>query len=181
MSYISKLKKFFSLNKKKILKKLKIKNIMQIPKISKIIINVSLGLLGNNSIYLDSVLKNLSLITSQKPLIIKSKKSISNFKIRKNTNIALKVTLRNDFMYDFLYKFINLTCPRIRDFKGFPLSSFDENCNFNLGLKESYVFPEINKFENFKNNFGMNITIVISTYNIIHSKYILNFFNFPFN
>ncbi|MGX7589235.1 large ribosomal subunit protein uL5 [Candidatus Vidania fulgoroideorum] len=179
INYIPKLKLFFLKKKNKIMRELNI-NLMEIPRIVKVVINVSIGILGNNKEYMNAVLKNLSLVSGQKPLIIKSKKSISNFKIKKNTNVALKVTLRNNYMYDFIYRFIYLVCPRIRDFKGFSYNSFDENCNFNLGLKESFIFPEINKFENLKNNFGMNIAFVTNTNNITYSKYIFKLFKFPF-
>ncbi|MGX7589083.1 50S ribosomal protein L5 [Candidatus Vidania fulgoroideorum] len=177
--YTPYLKKYYNSKINLICKELKIKNCMEIPKILKIVINVSLGILGNNYKYLKMVKKKLSIITMQKPLIIKSKKSISNFKLKENTNIALKVTLRKNSMYDFLYKFINLACPRIRDFKGFNLKSIDNSGNLNLGLNESYIFPEINKFEDLKDNFGMNISIVTNTKDIYFTKYILNFFNFP--
>jgi large subunit ribosomal protein L5 len=135
------------------------KNIHQIPKLEKVIINMSVGEAITNPKALDLAASELVAITGQKPIITKAKKSIAAFKLREGMNVGAKVTLRGDRMYIFLDKLFNIVLPRIRDFRGLPTKSFDGRGNYNLGLKEQLVFPEIN-YDKVDKNRGMDITIV---------------------
>ncbi len=165
--------------KLKLVKKYNYTSIMQVPKIIKIVINVSLNSIYLNQNRLNDVILNLKLISGQAPIVIKSKKSISSFKIRKGYPIACKVTLRKKKMWNFLDKLIFIVIPRIRDFRGFSIKSLDKNGNLNIGIKEHIIFPEIN-YE--KSNFlhGLNISIVINNKNINESISLLKNFYFPF-
>lgn len=156
------------------------KNIMDVPKIIKITINMGLGLNGSNKKNLNDAVEELKLISGQKPLIIKARKSIAGFKIRKGFNIGCKVTLRRDKMYNFLDKLLFIVLPRIRDFKGISSNSFDGNGNYSLGIKEHIVFPEINydKIENIK---GIDISIVTNALTDEKGKLLLQALKFPFN
>lgn len=156
------------------------KNIHQVPKIKKIIINRSLGLDGINANILKKSFKELSLIAGQIPLITKTKKAIAGFKIRQNVNIGIKVTLRKDKMYAFLDKLINVNLPQIRDFRGISSKKFDKNGNFNFGIQEQLIFPEIN-YENIDKIRGYNITIVLTGKTAGENKFLLSSLNFPFN
>ncbi|MGX7576678.1 50S ribosomal protein L5 [Candidatus Vidania fulgoroideorum] len=152
---------------------------MNIPKFKKIVLNCCLGILTENKIFFNNVYKSINCITNQKPLIIKAKKSISNFKIKKKSKISIKVTMRKDKMYCFIYKLIKKVFPNTRNFKKFSSKSFDENGNFNFGIKESSNFPELNKFNDIKNNFGMNITIVTNVNNLNNSLELFKLIKFP--
>lgn len=156
------------------------KNIHQIPKLIKITINRGLGEAAQNSKSLDKSIEELSLITGQKPIITKAKKSIAGFKIRENMPIGLTVTLRKTKMYNFLNKLIHLSLPRIRDFRGISNKHFDGRGNFNLGLKEQLIFPEI-EYDNIDKIRGMDITIVTSAKNDIESLALLKKFGMPFH
>ncbi|MGX7577087.1 large ribosomal subunit protein uL5 [Candidatus Vidania fulgoroideorum] len=173
--YIKKLyfSKLFSIKRK-----LNIKNLSSIPVLKKIVLNQGLGILGTNTKYLKENIQNISLITGQKPILIKAKKSVSNFKIRKGNIIALKVTLRNSYMYDFIYRFINLSAPRIRDFNGFSIKSFDSFGNYNFGINDNSIFPEIIDI-NSLNITGYNISIIINSKSIEHSIFLLKEIGFP--
>ncbi|ADM89813.1 putative 50S ribosomal subunit protein L5 [Candidatus Zinderia insecticola CARI] len=152
--------------------------IMQVPKIIKIILSIRISSNENNKINIEKVFKNLKKISNQKPILIKTKKSISNFKIKKNQIVGIKVTLRKKNMYNFLDKLISLVLPRVRDFRGISYKSFDKNGNINIGIEEQIIFPEIN-YEDLTNNKGMNINIVINSNNIEISKLLLLNFKFP--
>ena len=159
--------------------KFNFKNLNMTPKIEKIIINMGLGLDGNDSKILKSCEADLSSISGQKPLITKFKKSISNFKTRKNTNAGLKVTLRKNRMYEFIDRLINIALPRVKDFKGLSSKGFDKFGNYTFGVKEHIIFPEVN-FDKVDKIRGLDITIVIKSREINHSKELLNKLNFPF-
>ncbi|MEO9264526.1 MAG: 50S ribosomal protein L5 [Candidatus Baltobacteraceae bacterium] len=134
-------------------------NTNQIPKLEKVVVNMSVGEAITNSKALDAAVAELVAITGQKPVITKAKKSIAAFKLREGMNIGAKVTLRGERMYVFLDKLFNIVLPRIRDFRGLPAKSFDGRGNYNLGLREQLVFPEIN-FDKVDKARGMDITIV---------------------
>jgi len=134
-------------------------NANEIPKLEKIVVNMSVGEAIVNPKALDSAVSELTAITGQKPIVAKAKKSIAAFKLRQGVNIAAKVTLRGDRMYVFLDKLFNIVLPRIRDFRGLPQKSFDGRGNYNLGLREQLVFPEIN-YDKVDKTRGMDITIV---------------------
>lgn len=155
------------------------KNIHEIPKITKITINRGLGEAAQNPKILDKNIEELKLITGQKPAITRTKKSIAGFKIRDNIPIGLKVTLRKEKMYNFLNKLINLSLPRIRDFRGISAKQFDGRGNYNLGLKEQIVFPEIS-YDQVDKIRGMNITIVTTAKNDEESLALLKAFGMPF-
>jgi len=135
------------------------KNVNQIPKLDKVVINMSVGEAIANPKSLDSAVSELAAISGQKPVVTKAKKSIAAFKLREGMNIGAKVTLRGERMYVFLDKLFNVVLPRIRDFRGLPPKSFDGRGNYNLGLREQLVFPEIN-FDKVDKARGMDITIV---------------------
>ncbi|WP_458659092.1 50S ribosomal protein L5 [Candidatus Vidania fulgoroideorum] len=179
--YISELKKIYN-NEiiKYFLIKLKYKNIMLVPKIKKVVINMGLGFKGTNKKYINNCYLELKNITMQKPLIIKTKKSISNFNIKRNSDIGLKVTLRNNNMYDFLYKLINISLPRIKDFVGLSKNSFDEYGNYNFSIKDHLIFPEIFLNKKITGVKGFNICINILNKNNNESYLLLKKMNFPF-
>lgn len=163
----------------KLLKEFEYKNIHEIPKLSKIIISRGIGEAAQNNKIIDKSIEEFKLITGQKPLITKTKKSIAGFKIRENMPIGLKVTLRKQKMYDFLNKLINLSLPRIRDFRGISTKQFDGRGNYNLGLKEQIIFPEIN-YDEIDKIRGLNITIVTTATNDTESLALLKAFGMPF-
>ena len=145
--------------RKQLQEKFGYKNVNQIPKLDKVVINMSVGDAITNSKILDVAVNELTVISGQKPIITKAKKSIAAFKLREGMNIGAKVTLRGDRMYIFLDKLFNVVLPRIRDFRGLPPKSFDGRGNYNLGLREQLVFPEVN-FDKVEKARGMDITIV---------------------
>ena len=155
------------------------KNIYMSPQLQKVVINMGLGLDGNDSKIVKSCQEDLAKIAGQKPVITKFKKSISNFKTRKNTNAGLKVTLRKNLMYEFIDRLINIALPRIRDFRGLSANGFDQFGNYTLGIKEDIIFPEVN-FDRVDKIRGLDITIVISSINKDHSYELLSKLNFPF-
>nr|YP_010198836.1 ribosomal protein L5 [Gracilaria tikvahiae]UAD88069.1 ribosomal protein L5 [Gracilaria tikvahiae]UAD88272.1 ribosomal protein L5 [Gracilaria tikvahiae] len=155
------------------------KNIHEIPKIVKITINRGLGEAANNNKVLEKSINEITVITGQKPKITKSKKAIAGFKIRENVAIGLMVTLRRDKMYDFLNKLINLALPRIRDFRGINSKHFDGRGNYNLGLREQIIFPEI-QYDDIDKIRGLDITIVTTAKNDAESFALLKEFGMPF-
>ena len=155
------------------------KNIYMSPQLQKIVINMGLGLDGNDSKIVKSCQEDLAKIAGQKPVITKFKKSISNFKTRKDTNAGLKVTLRKNLMYEFIDRLINIALPRIKDFRGLSANGFDQFGNYTLGIKEHIIFPEVN-FDRVDKIRGLDITIVISSINKDHSYELLSKLNFPF-
>ena len=155
------------------------KNLNMAPKLEKVVINMGLGVDGNDSKILKSCEEDLANITGQKPLTTKFKQSISNFKTRKNTNAGLKVTLRKNRMYEFVDRLVNIALPRIKDFKGLSSKGFDKFGNYTFGVKEHIIFPEVN-FDKVDKIRGLDITIVIKSKSKDHSYELLNKFNFPF-
>ena len=155
------------------------KNIYMTPKLNKVVINMGLGIDGNDSKILKSCEEDLSKIAGQKPLITKFKKSISNFKTRKNTNAGLKVTLRKNKMYEFIDRLVNIALPRIKDFRGLSIKGFDNFGNYTFGIKEHIIFPEVN-FDKAEKIRGLDITIVIKSLDKKHSYELLEKLNFPF-
>ena len=155
------------------------KNLYMGPKIEKIILNMGLGLDGNDSKILKSCEEDLAKITGQKPVITKFKKSVANFKTRKGSNAGLKVTLRKNKMYEFLDRLVNIAIPRIRDFRGLNSKSFDGNGNYSFGIKEHVIFPEIN-FDKIDRVRGLDITICTNAINDSDSLELLKSFNMPF-
>ena len=156
-----------------------LKNLLMVPKIQKVVINMGLGLDGNDNKIIKSCEDDLSKITGQKPVITKFKKSISNFKTRKNTNAGLKVTLRKDKMYEFIDRLVNIALPRIKDFRGLPIKGFDNFGNYSFGVKEHIIFPEVN-FDKVDKIRGLDITLIIHSKNKDHSLELLKKMNFPF-
>ncbi|NLW70192.1 MAG: 50S ribosomal protein L5 [Eubacteriaceae bacterium] len=134
-------------------------NVMQIPKLDKIVINMRFGDCKDNTKAMESAIKELTTIAGQKPLVVKARKSVSNFKLRKGMDIAAKVTLRSDRMYEFADRLINIAIPRIRDFRGMPASSFDGRGNYAIGLKEQLIFPEI-EYDKIEKIRGLDVVFV---------------------
>ena len=159
--------------------KLNLKNLYMVPEIKKIVLNMGLGLDGNDTKILKACENDLAKISGQKPVITKFKKSIANFKTRKSTNAGLKVTLRKNRMYEFLDRLVNIALPRIKDFRGLSKKGFDKFGNYTFGVKEHIIFPEVN-FEKVDKIRGLDITIVINNANINQSLELLKKFNFPF-
>ena len=155
------------------------KNIYMVPEIEKIVLNMGLGLDGNDSKIIKSSQDDLSLITGQKPIITKFKKSVANFKTRKNTNAGLKVTLRKNKMYEFIDRLVNIALPRIKDFRGLSPKSFDKFGNYTFGIKEHIIFPEVN-FDKVDKIRGLDITIVIKSIKREDGLELLKKLNFPF-
>ena len=154
------------------------KNINMGPKLEKIVINMGLGPDGSDKKKIDICTKDISAITGQHPVITKFKKSISNFKSRKGTNAGLKVTLRNDRMYEFIDRLVNIALPRIKDFRGLKDSSCDKFGNFSFGIKEHIIFPEIN-FDKVDKIRGLDVTIVTTSKTEEDTISLLKEFNFP--
>ncbi len=154
-------------------------NVMQVPKLEKIVINVGLGEAKDNQNLLNSVKNELALITGQVPVEAKAKKSVANFKLREEQAIGAKVTLRRDKMYDFLDKLISISLPRVRDFRGINPNSFDGRGNYSLGIKEQLIFPEI-KYDDVDFLHGMDITIVTTAQTDEEAKAFLQLMGMPF-
>ena len=159
--------------------KLGLKNIFEVPKIKKIILNIGVGEGKDDSKLIDKALEDLTLISGQKAVKTISKKAISGFKIRAGMPLGVKVTLRNKIMYEFLDRLVNIAIPRIRDFRGLNTKSFDGNGNFSMGIKEHVIFPEIN-FDKVDKVRGMDITICTSAKNNNEALELLKSFNMPF-
>ena len=155
------------------------KNLYMGPQISKVVINMGLGLDGNDAKILKSCEEDLANITGQKPVTTKFNKSIANFKTRKNTNAGLKVTLRKNKMYEFIDRLVNIALPRIKDFRGLSVDGFDKFGNYTFGVKEHIIFPEVN-FDKVDKIRGLDISIVIRSISKEHSLELLKKFNFPF-
>ena len=164
---------------KNLMAKLNVKNKHEVPKIDKIVLNMGLGEDASDGKKLKSCLDDMSLITGQKPIITKFKKSISNFKTRKGANSGIKVTLRSDKMYEFIDRLVNIALPRIKDFRGLKNEGIDKSGNYSFGIKEHIIFPEVN-FDRVDKIRGLDITIVINSYNKEHSLELLKKLNFPF-
>ena len=160
--------------------KFKYKNDFEIPKLKKVVINMGVGEAAKDSKKIDIAVKELAAISGQKPVVTKSKKANASFKLREGMPIGVKVTLRKNKMYEFVDRFINIALPRVRDFRGVNSKSFDGNGNYALGLKEQYVFPEI-EYDNVDSVRGMDIIFVTSAKSDEEAKELLNGFDFPFN
>ena len=156
-----------------------LKNLLMVPRIQKVVLNMGLGVDGNDNKILKSCEEDMAKITGQKPVITKFKKSISNFKTRKNTNAGLKVTLRKDKMYEFVDRLVNIALPRIKDFRGLPIKGFDHFGNYSFGVKEHIIFPEVN-FDKVEKIRGLDISIIILSKNKDQSLELLKKLNFPF-
>jgi len=163
---------------KNLMSKLNQKNMYSVPKIKKIVINMGLGGDGSDKKILKSCIQDISAITGQHPIVTKFKKSISNFKSRKGTDAGLKVTLRNDRMFEFLDRLVNIALPRIKDFRGLSDNGCDKFGNYSFGIKEHIIFPEIN-FDKVERIRGMDITIVTSSNSPTDTITLLKEFNFP--
>ena len=165
---------------KNLMSKLSLKNLHSVPKIEKIVVNMGLGADALDKKNLETCKKDIAAITGQYPLITKFKKSISNFKSRKGSNAGLKVTLRNERMYEFMDRLVNIALPRIKDFRGLKENSCDKFGNFSFGIKEHIIFPEIN-FDKVERIRGLDITIVTSSESQESTISLLKEFNFPIN
>jgi large subunit ribosomal protein L5 len=152
---------------------------MQVPKIDKIVLNMGVGDAVANAKNLDEAVEELTLISGQKPMITKAKKSIANFRLREGMSIGAKVTLRGDRMYDFLNKLINVSLPRVRDFRGVSTRSFDGRGNYTLGVKEQLIFPEID-FDKVNRTRGLDIVIVTTAQTDEEARELLTQFGMPF-
>lgn len=162
-----------------LMKKFEYKSIMQVPKLDKIVINIGLGDLKENPKALENAMKDLTLITGQRPVVTKAKKSIAAFKLREGANIGCKVTLRNDKMYDFAYKLFNVALPRVRDFRGVSEHSFDGRGNYSLGIKEQLIFPEI-EYDKVDKVRGMDIVFATTANTDEEAKELLTLLGMPF-
>ena len=162
-----------------LMERFKYKNVMQVPKLEKIVINIGLGSAKDNPKALEGALRDLEVISGQKPVITTAKKSIANFKLREGMKIGTKVTLRGEKMYDFLDRLINIALPRVRDFRGVSASSFDGRGNYALGIKEQLIFPEI-EYDKVDAIRGMNIAIVTTAQTDEEAKAFLEKMGMPF-
>ena len=169
--------------KKNISKKLKetfsYKNVMEIPKLEKVVINMGVGEAVKDNKKLESAINELTSISGQKPVVTKAKQANASFKLRAGMSVGLKVTLRKSKMYEFIDRLVTIALPRVRDFRGISSKSFDGNGNYSLGLKEQYIFPEI-EYDTVDSPRGMDITIVTSAKTDAEAKELLTGFNFPF-
>ena len=148
-----------------LMEKFEYSSVMEVPKLEKVVVNMGIGEARDNPKALESAIKELEIITGQKPLVTQAKKSIANFKLREGMKVGAKVTLRGDRMYDFLDKLMNIALPRVRDFRGVSATSFDGRGNYAMGLKEQLIFPEI-EYDQVDAMRGMDIVIV--TLSLIH-------------
>ncbi len=154
------------------------KSIMEVPRIEKITLNIGLGEAIADKKVMEHALNDLTKIAGQKPVITVARKSIAGFKIRDGYPVGCKVTLRKDRMYEFLDRLVNVALPRVRDFRGLPAKGFDQNGNYNFGIKEQIIFPEI-EYDKIDAIRGMNITLTTSAKNNTEAKALLKAFNFP--
>ena len=164
----------------KLMSKLSLKNKHDVPKIKKIVLNMGLGEDASDGKKIKTCLEDMALITGQKPIITKFKKSISNFKTRKGANAGVKVTLRSSKMFEFIDRLVNIALPRIKDFRGLSSKGLDNSNNYSFGIKEHIVFPEVN-FDKVDKIRGLDITLVTSSKNKVGTLELLKEFNFPLN
>ncbi len=162
-----------------LMKKFEYKNIMEVPKIEKVVINMGVGEAKENVKILDAAMSDLQIITGQKPIITKAKKSVANFKIREGMPIGCKVTLRGEKMYEFVDRLINLALPRVRDFRGVNPNAFDGRGNYALGIKEQLIFPEI-EYDKIDKVRGMDVIFVTTAKTDEEARELLAQFNMPF-
>ena len=161
------------------IKKFGYKNIMEVPKLDKVVINMGVGEAKDNAKLLDAAIADMEKITGQKAVVCKAKKSVANFKIREGMPIGCKTTLRGDKMYEFADRLINLALPRVRDFRGVSANSFDGRGNYALGIKEQLIFPEI-EYDKIDKTRGMDIIFVTTAKTDEEARYLLTLFNMPF-
>ena len=162
-----------------LMKKFSYKSTMQIPKIDKIVINIGLGEAKDNPKVIDAALNDLAIITGQKPVVTKAKKSIANFKLRQGMNIGVKVTLRGEKMYEFIDRLFNVALPRVRDFRGINPNAFDGRGNYSLGIKEQLIFPEI-EYDKIDKIRGMDIIFVTTAKTDEEGRELLTLMGAPF-
>ena len=162
-----------------LMKKFQYKSVMQVPKLEKIVINIGLGDTKDNPKSLENAINDLTIITGQKPIVTKAKKSIAAFKLREGANVGCKVTLRQGKMYDFAYKLFNVALPRVRDFRGLSKNSFDGKGNYSLGIKEQLIFPEI-EYDKIDKTRGMDIIFVTTAASDEEARELLNLLGMPF-
>ena len=162
-----------------LMKKFQYDSVMQIPKLDKIVLNVGCGEARENSKVVDAIVNDIGIITGQKPIICRAKKSVANFKLREGMPIGVKVTLRGDKMYEFLDRFFNLALPRVRDFRGINPNSFDGRGNYAMGIKEQLIFPEI-EYDKIDKVRGMDVIITTTAKTDEEARELLRMFNMPF-
>ena len=162
-----------------LMKKFNYKSVMEVPRLEKVVINIGLGDIKDNPKSLDNAMNDLSIITGQKPIVTKARKSIAAFKLREGVNVGCKVTLRRGKMYDFANKLFNVALPRVRDFRGIPADSFDGRGNYSMGIKEQLIFPEI-EYEKVDRVRGMDIIFVTTAKTDEEAKELLKLLGMPF-
>ncbi len=162
-----------------LMKKFGYKSVMQIPKFDKVVINVGCGEAKDNAKVIDAVIRDLGLITGQKPVVCKAKKSVANFKLREGMPNGVKVTLRGEKMYEFLDRFFNLALPRVRDFRGINPNSFDGRGNYSMGIKEQLIFPEI-EYDKIDKVRGMDICMITTAKTDEEARELLTLMGAPF-
>ena len=162
-----------------LMKKFSYKSVMQIPKLDKVVINVGAGEAKENAKAIDAIMADLMKITGQRPMICKAKKSVANFKVREGMNIGVKVTLRGERMYEFMDRLFNVALPRVRDFRGINPNSFDGRGNYNMGIKEQLIFPEI-EYDKIDKVRGMDICFVTTAKTDEESRELLTLMGAPF-
>ena len=178
--YVPRLKEYYlSTIRDEMQKKFEYKNVMQIPKIEKVVVNMGVGEAAQDSKAIDGAIADMRTITGQQPVVRRARKSIANFKVRQGMPIGCKVTLRGDRMYEFLDRLIATAIPRIRDFRGIKATSFDGHGNFSMGVTEQLIFPEID-YDKIDRTRGMDITIVTTATTDEEGKALLDAFHFPF-
>ena len=162
-----------------LMKKFGYKSVMQIPKLDKVVINVGCGEARDNAKVIDSIINDLSAITGQRPVVCRARKSVANFKLREGMNIGAKVTLRGDRMYEFVDRLFNVALPRVRDFRGINANSFDGRGNYNMGLKEQLIFPEID-YDKIDKVRGMDLCFVTTATTDEEARELLTLMGAPF-
>ena len=161
------------------MKKFNYENVMQIPKLDKVVVNVAAGEAKENAKVIDAIMTDLAAITGQKPVVCKAKKSVANFKLREGMPIGVKVTLRGEKMYEFVYKLFNVSFPRVRDFRGINGNSFDGKGNYSTGIKEQLIFPEI-EYDKIDKVRGMDINFITTAQTDEEAKELLTLLGAPF-
>ena len=161
------------------MKKFNYENVMQIPKLDKVVVNVAAGEAQENAKVIDAIMTDLAAITGQKPVVCRAKKSVANFKLREGMPIGVKVTLRGEKMYEFVYKLFNVSFPRVRDFRGINGNSFDGKGNYSTGIKEQLIFPEI-EYDKIDKVRGMDINFITTAQTDEEAKELLSLLGAPF-
>ena len=161
------------------MKKFNYENVMQIPKLDKVVVNVAAGEAKENAKVIDAIMTDLAAITGQKPVVCRAKKSVANFKLREGMPIGVKVTLRGEKMYELVYKLFNVSFPRVRDFRGINGNSFDGKGNYSTGIKEQLIFPEI-EYDKIDKVRGMDINFITTAQTDEEAKELLSLLGAPF-